>query len=210
VTRLVLVRHGETVGNSAFRLYGRTDVELSEVGRRQMRRVADALRGETFDAVVVSPLRRSREAASIIAGGDRPAAIVVHGFTEIDFGRWEGLTADEVAQRDPDGHAAWRSGAATFRFPEGESRGEFHGRVAAAVPEVFGAASGGVLAVLHKGVIKIVMATLLRIPIADAMVMPVHLGSIHRLVRADGRWAVGSRNEIEHLGPDWIPDGSPR
>lgn len=209
MTRLILVRHGETVGNSVLRLYGRTDVELSEVGRRQMRRVGEALREETFDAVVVSPLRRSQEAASIVAG-DRPTPIVVHAFSEIDFGRWEGLTADEVARCDPGGHAAWRGGDASFRFPEGESRSEFHERVAAAVPEVFGSASGDVLAVLHKGVIKVVMAALLEMPLTDALRMPVHLGSIHRLRRAGDRWTVESRNEVLHLGPDWIPDEPPR
>ena len=55
---LILVRHGETTGNSAVRLYGRTDIALSDLGRRQMSRVREALDSEAFDTVITSPLRR--------------------------------------------------------------------------------------------------------------------------------------------------------
>ena len=67
--RLVLIRHGETVGDSSVRFHGSNDVELSAEGRALMREVARGLRGEVFDLVLASPLRRSWEAASIVVGG---------------------------------------------------------------------------------------------------------------------------------------------
>ena len=56
---LILIRHGETTGESHLRLYGATDVALSELGIDQMRCVADALATTPVDTVVVSSLARA-------------------------------------------------------------------------------------------------------------------------------------------------------
>ena len=65
--RLVLVRHGETVGHSSIRYYGRTDVALSDLGRRQMRAAREWLAARDgasgFAPVFTSPLVRATEAA---------------------------------------------------------------------------------------------------------------------------------------------------
>jgi broad specificity phosphatase PhoE len=203
----VLVRHGETTGNSAVRLYGCTDVPLSDHGRRQMACVRDALRHETFDRVVVSPLARSRESASIVAPGLE--AVVEPGFTEIDFGLWEGWTFDEARARDPEGYAAWQRDGPRFRFPGGEERAAFHARVRDAAVRVF-AAPCRTLAVLHKGVIKIVVAALLDAPLEAISALPVDLGGIHRLRRTNDGWLYTSRNEVAHLGTERTPDGTVR
>ena len=67
--RIVLVRHGETVGNSRVRFHGSNDVALSDEGRAQMRQAAFRLRSENFELVVASSLQRSWEAARIVSGG---------------------------------------------------------------------------------------------------------------------------------------------
>jgi broad specificity phosphatase PhoE len=67
--RIVMIRHGETVGNSRERLHGAGDVALSETGRAHMRAAARDLGHEVFDSVVASPLRRSWQSAAIVAGG---------------------------------------------------------------------------------------------------------------------------------------------
>src|SRR5947209_18699476 len=98
-SRLVLVRHGETVGNSSIRYYGRTDIELAELGRAQMRAAARALseqfRCAQFGQVFASPLCRAHESARIIAG-DAAEVIAIEEFREVDFGNFEGLTAGEI------------------------------------------------------------------------------------------------------------------
>ena len=57
--RLTLVRHGETVGQSSIRYYGATDIELSDLGREQVRRARDRLAGQAFEVVGASSLSRS-------------------------------------------------------------------------------------------------------------------------------------------------------
>src|SRR5580692_11191770 len=128
--KLALVRHGETVGNSSIRYHGRTDVELSELGRRQMR-AAKRWMGVHLSRshrrlIIASPLRRAAEGASIIAGGATPI-IELKEFVEVDFGRFEGLTAAEIEARYPADFARWNRDRLDpgFTYPAGESRREF-------------------------------------------------------------------------------------
>jgi broad specificity phosphatase PhoE len=188
VREIVLVRHGETEGKSSIRLYGSTDVALNETGREQMRAVGESLAAEVFDRVIVSPLSRSREGAEIVLGGRGPTPYIIEGFREIDFGDWEGLTFAEVEQRDPEGYARYLTEGQAFRFPGGESREGFRARVAAAVPEAIDDACARTLGVLHKGIIKIVLAELLGLSFAEYSDIPVGLGSVHRLRHDGARW----------------------
>ena len=158
---LWLVRHGETVGGSSTRLYGSTDLALSDVGRRQMECVRAAVADVVFDRVITSPLQRSREAAAIVHPRPEPAATVIAAFTEIDFGDWEGLTADEVAASYPSEHGRWRTADRDWGFPGGETRSGFRARVTAAMDAHLADRGGRSLLVLHKGVVKIIVGTLL-------------------------------------------------
>lgn len=200
---LVLVRHGETVGQSSIRLHGATDVALSPVGLAQIEAVAAALRDEPLTAVFASPLRRSRVAAEIVAGAQaRPPAVeVVAEFREVDFGAWEGLTFEEVAERDPEGLRRFQAEGQDFAYPGGELRRSFWERVQAAALRSLAPARGRVAAVLHKGVIKATIAALTGISAAEAGELPVSLGGVYRLARgAGGRWDISQRNATGHLG----------
>jgi broad specificity phosphatase PhoE len=203
---ITVVRHGETVGESSVRLYGATDIELSNHGRTQMRKAGAALRDFNFDRLVVSPLRRSRESAAVLLGDAAPPSTVVEAFREIDFGNWEGWTVDEVAERNPVAHREWQRGDSSFTFPGGEARWSFQKRVRAAVPELLSDSFARALWVLHKGIIKVVMSTLLDIPREEARRLPVDLGSIHRLAEENGRWSLVGGDPVAHLGEDHIPD----
>ena len=66
--RIVLLRHGETVGNSRERFHGNSDVALSDEGRAQVRAAAKRLATEVFEVVAASPLRRAWQSA-------KPAAL---------------------------------------------------------------------------------------------------------------------------------------
>lgn len=190
---LVLVRHGETEGESSIRYHGRNDVALSELGRAQMR----AARGEiearfgntTFDHIFATPLSRARESAQIIAGRDAKI-VTVEEFIEVHFGLFEGLTRDEIQQRHPIEFEKWRADplAPTYTYPGGENRAGFTARVerglAATLKMIDAsrrAASERVLIVAHRGVIRTIVRALTGAePIVD-------LASIHVLAR-DAKW----------------------
>lgn len=204
----MLVRHGETTGESSIRLHGATDVPLSALGLQQIERVAAALASVNperagFTAVLASPLRRSRAAAEIVAASQRqaPPVTVVPEFTEVDFGAWEGLTFEEVALRDPENLGRYHAEGMAFTYPGGESRRAFWTRVQAGARRVLLPTSTRVVAVLHKGVIKATIAALTGMSHDEAAALPVSLGGIYRLgARADGRWDILGQNATEHLG----------
>ena len=84
--RIVMIRHGETVGNSRLRMHGANDLNLSEEGRAQMRAAARRLKQEVFDLVAASPMRRSWQSAALVAAG-APVQLVPE-FREIEPGHW--------------------------------------------------------------------------------------------------------------------------
>ncbi|HVN87353.1 MAG TPA: histidine phosphatase family protein [Candidatus Binatia bacterium] len=198
--RLVLVRHGETAGQSSIRYYGATDVPLSAVGRAQMERAAAAVDHLPIDTVYASALMRSREGARIVA---RREPIVLGGFNEIDFGDWEGLTESEIRARDPRLHAQWRAGPADFHYPGGESTATFRTRVAATLWTVVERAQQDgdqcLLMVLHKGVIRTILAALLDLDSSARSQLAVDLGSIHIVASTASTWCATRLDDVAHL-----------
>ena len=202
----VLVRHGETEGESSIRYHGRTDVRLSDLGRRQMHAVRHALTAisaASGDACVfTTPLSRARESAQIVAGHDRVVAIAE--FREVDFGLFEGLTADEIRQRHPAEFERWTRDRFSpgYAYPGGEGRAAFNDRVARGVGRMFqlwsrsvSASGGSALLVAHRGVIRAVARMLAG---ADPV---VELGSIH-ILEHHGSWRTRALDLIDHLTGD--------
>lgn len=198
-SRLILVRHGETDGESSIRYHGRTDVALSELGRAQMRLAARAIhspRAIEFAHVFSSPLVRASEGARIVAG-ESAALITIEEFAEVHFGLFEGLTADEIRQRYPDEFARWNADrlAPGYTYPQGESRAAFAQRVEQGLTRMlthWTPRDDDALLVAHRGVIRAIVRKLTgREPI-------VELGSIHILL-FDGNWHAETIDLIDHL-----------
>ncbi len=199
-SQLILVRHGETVGESSIRYHGRTDVALSELGRAQMRLASRAIEtrhgGINFMQVFSSPLVRATEGARIVAGDSAPL-ITIDEFAEVHFGLFEGLTADEIRERYPDEFARWNADrlAPTYTYPAGESRAAFTDRVERGLERMLALwtpRDDDALLIAHRGVIRAIVRTLTR---QDPV---VELGSIH-ILRFDGGWHVGMLDLIDHL-----------
>jgi broad specificity phosphatase PhoE len=153
--RIVMIRHGETDGDSSVRFHGAADVDLSAPGREQMRAAAARLSGEVVDLVVASPLRRAWRSAWIVARG-RPVRLEPD-FREIHFGRWEGMSADEIRASDPVLYEDWQAGKPGFEYPGGEPRAEFRARVKRGLERLLASPARGALVVAHKGVIRTIV-----------------------------------------------------
>jgi len=183
--RLFLIRHGETDGDSSVRFHGRNDVPLSPAGRMQMRRVHWKLRDQVIDAWVASTLRRSWEGARIASGGARVR--LDPDLREVDFGRWEGLTRDEIEAQDPEAHARWQQATPErgFDFPGGETAAAFRARVSGATDRMLASGDPCAAAVLHKGVIR---QMLRHLGIADPGPSRPALAEVLRLGRLEETW----------------------
>ncbi len=154
VTRLVLVRHGETAWNALLRIQGHTDIPLNATGQWQARRVAAALVDEGLQAVYSSDLQRAASTAAAI--GHSTGLPVQHtvDLRERAFGAFEGASFTEIEQRWPDDARRWRQREPTFQPGGGESLVQFSQRCVAAVLRLAAAHPGQTIAVVaHGGVL---------------------------------------------------------
>jgi probable phosphoglycerate mutase len=161
-TRIFLVRHGATTLTAEDRFAGATDVQLSDEGREQVRRLAARLADDGITAVYASPLGRTVETAEILA---KPLGIDVQrrdGLREISHGRWEQLTRREVEERYPEEASAWEEDPYTFAPVGGESGLEVTARSLPVLMEIVRAHPGeNVLVVSHKATIRLLLSSLL-------------------------------------------------
>jgi broad specificity phosphatase PhoE len=121
-TRVFLIRHGDTVVSAEDRFAGETDVELSEKGREEARRLAERLEGEKIAAVYASPLGRTVETARILAAPHDLQVQTCDGFRKISHGHWEGMRRRDVEEKFPEEMAEWEKDPYTFA-PVGGERG---------------------------------------------------------------------------------------
>jgi broad specificity phosphatase PhoE len=105
-TELWLVRHGETAWSASGQHTSRTDIPLTEHGRKRAEELRDYLNGTKFDAVFVSPMQRARETSAIAGFGD--VAKVDDGLKEWDYGIYEGKTTKEIQAEIP-GWSVWKN-----------------------------------------------------------------------------------------------------
>jgi probable phosphoglycerate mutase len=108
-----VVRHGETAWTEERRHTGLTDIPLTERGERQARRFAAHLRDQSYSHIFTSPLQRARRTCELAGFGG--TARVDPELVEWNYGAYDGLTTDEILERQP-GWQLFRDGC-----PEGES-----------------------------------------------------------------------------------------
>jgi probable phosphoglycerate mutase len=165
-TRLVIVRHGETVWNCEARIQGQLDPDLSVRGREQAEELALRLRQEPVAAIYSSSLSRARETAAIIASELGLTVREDPGFRESCFGSWEGLTTSEIRARFPEEYRLWRQDSVANRPPGGETVEALQQRVMASVREILTTHPGeSVMIVTHAGPVRCLVCGLVEIPL---------------------------------------------
>ena len=92
---LYIVRHGETEWNKMGKMQGKTDISLSEDGRKLAQKTADGLKNVKFDYIFSSPLERAYETACIIRGSRDTEIVKDERLIEIGFGLYEGTVVEE-------------------------------------------------------------------------------------------------------------------
>jgi alpha-ribazole phosphatase len=128
LSRLLLVRHGQTKLHRADRFWGSTDVPLSDEGIRQAEQLSERLAREKIAAVYTSTLRRARLTGEIIASRHRLEVDAIGELCECNFGYIEGLTFREIRRKYPELAGELTAGKAVV-FPGGENIADLDGRV---------------------------------------------------------------------------------
>ncbi len=171
ITRLYLVRHGETLANREYRYIGTRDDPLSPHGQTQALQIAEALSGLPITAVYSSPLLRAHDTALPIAARLSLEAQRVDDLRECDFGVWEGLSRAEVLERSPEDSQRLREweNNTSVAPPCGESFEALELRVVTAVEWLAQAHSDqSIVLVSHVGPIKVLLSAALGAPLSSA------------------------------------------
>ncbi|MFF8870896.1 bifunctional RNase H/acid phosphatase [Streptomyces massasporeus] len=200
----VLLRHGETplTPQKRFSGSGGSDPSLSDTGREQAERAAAMLaRRGTIQAVVSSPLARTRETAGIVAARLGLDVSIDDGLRETDFGAWEGLTFAEVRERHPDDLNAWLASPDAEPTGGGESFAATAARLAATRDKLVAAHAGRtVLLVTHVTPIKTLVRLALGAPPESLFRMELSAASLSVVAYyADGNASVRLLNDTSYL-----------
>ncbi len=187
MSRLLVVRHGRTGYNASRTIQGQLDVGLDEVGREQATAIAPRLAALAPEAIVTSDLRRAADSAAPLAELTGLPVRLDPRLRERDFGQWQGLQGDEIAERYPEEYARWRAGKDVAGCAV-EELDDLAKRASEALREAADLAPEGTVVVFcHGGTAKYGLAALLGWP---APVLP-SLGPL-----GNCRWAELHRDTV--------------
>ncbi|MER7582851.1 bifunctional RNase H/acid phosphatase [Kitasatospora sp. NPDC097691] len=203
-TTFVLLRHGETplTPEKRFSGSGGSDPELSDKGRWQAERAAEALAARgSIQAVVASPMRRTRQTAETVAARLGLDVRYEDGLREVDFGDWEGLTFAEVQERHPDDLSAWLGSAKAKPTGSAESFTTLTHRAGVARDKIIARYAGKtVLVVSHVSPIKTLVRLALGAPPDSMYRMELSAASICAVqYYSDGNASLRLLNDTSHL-----------
>jgi broad specificity phosphatase PhoE len=166
VTRLLLIRHGEVEQRYQKKFGGRIDMDLSPLGRRQARILAQYLRGKTIDAIYTSPMQRVLQTLAPTLKQGRLKPTVMPGLREVDFGDWSGLGLLTVRDRFHFPVHEWLEQIEQTGAPHGENGKMFRARVEPCLREIIANNRGRTVAIFcHGGVIRMLLSILLELPL---------------------------------------------
>jgi broad specificity phosphatase PhoE len=195
--RLLLARHGETDYNREWRFQGRSDLGLNRVGRQQAEGLRQRLSQEPLDLIYASNLKRAAETAEIIARGRGLRVEFRENLAEISFGKFEGLTHDEIVERYPD----WRPGDFDFTAYGGESLEQLAQRIKAFGKELRGdnPDDADILIIAHAGSLRVLLCVLLGMDIENWRRFSLAPASLTVVEDFRGEPVLILLNDVSHL-----------
>jgi broad specificity phosphatase PhoE len=200
-TTLLIVRHGESLGNRDERFLGHTDLGLSELGHRQAAALGVALRGRRIDAVYSSDLCRAADTVAP-AAADRDLPIVTRrDLREIYAGDWEGRRFDDILTVWPEERAVWKTDIGHACPPNGERVSNLYERAFSAITAIAAENPGRtVLIGTHATPVRAITARLMGLGLAGMADIPwAPNASITTVVFEDGIATLVGEADASHL-----------
>ncbi|MHB8896022.1 MAG: alpha-ribazole phosphatase [Candidatus Geothermincolia bacterium] len=179
MSKIILVRHGRTAWHAEGRYAGTADVKLDEAGREQVARVVERLSGVEFAAIYTSPLSRCHELAAAVAADHGMEPVTDPRLGEIDLGRWDGETFQEIIEKDGEMLKRWTEDPTSVTVPGGESLISVQDRAMAWFAEATMAHPDAlIMASSHGGPIRAIVSAVLGLPLAHLFRLTIDLASI--------------------------------
>lgn len=200
MTKVYIVRHGQTAWNLEEVFRGRADVPLDETGKNEVHLAGEALKDETLHAVYSSPLSRSMETAENIAKFHGLPVIPLEAIIDISYGEWEGVGLKEVQQQFPDLYALWIEEPHKIRFPKGETLDEVRSRIMGALEGLLlKHRNENIVLVAHRAPNKVLCCALLGLDNSNFWRIQQDTASTNLFVYKDKQWIVSFLNDTSYL-----------
>jgi probable phosphoglycerate mutase len=209
VTKLCLVRHGETAWNAEGRVQGQLDIPLSEVGLAQALAVAAVLGNESFSVIYSSDLARVQQTAQPTAHRLGLKIAFEPRLRERHYGDFQGVTYTEAKHRFPMQFARFKARELDFDFSNGESLTRFNDRALACVDSLVKKHPGeSVLVFTHGGVLEMVYRHANGRGLSSPRDFEIPNAAINRVEVGAQGWRVSAWADISHLSValDDLPD----
>ena len=192
--KILLVRHAYAEGAPKQSFLGRTDLPLSPVGMDQARKLSRLVRAAKPQSCYCSPLLRAKQTADILLKNLSLPVQIDDDLREIDFGRWECKTFEQVASENAREIEKWAKFDHKFTFPGGESLGGFLARVRRMAKRFCEDPAPVVLAVTHGGMIRSMICHLLRLRPKNYILFDVKHASCVTIDLFDGKGILSGFN----------------
>jgi len=195
--KLFLVRHGETDYNRSNRYQGHSNTALNRTGLRQAKRLQRRLLDEKIDKIYASSLMRAMDTARIIADGRGIEVAASENLVEIGFGRFEGMTYDEIIKEYPE----WRPTNCDFTACGGESLDELARRAGLFSQEIHrdNPTGSNILVVSHAGCLRVLLCIILGIDVSEWWRFTVATASISIVENTHLEPVLSLLSDVSHL-----------
>lgn len=201
MTRIILVRHGETTWNVEGRYQGQEDTPLSQRGLQQGQLLAEGLRNLPIDLCISSPLQRSYQTCKFCADLHKLPVATDERLLEINHGTWEGVLAKDIEAQYPQEFHQWYTQPHLVQMPGGENLEDVRRRVRAAFDDYAAAyPNQTILVAAHDAVNKAIICDLLELSMEHFWQIKQDNTCINVLEYQDGIWRIVLLNSTAHMG----------
>ena len=179
---VIFLRHGATDYDENRIYLAEDDPPLSDSGLGQAKELAAWLGGQEIAAAYVSPTSRTRQTAAPVVQELNLSPVFISELRERDFGVWEGLTFEEIADRYSEGHAKWKKDPISYKPEGGESIVDLQNRLQIQMEGIIAKHMGQtVVVVSHVGPIRTILTDALGMPVENYRRINIHYGSASRV-----------------------------
>ncbi len=200
MSRVYLVRHGQTAWNVGEIFRGRADIPLDETGKQEAHLAGEALKDETLHAIYSSPLSRSIETAENIAKFHNIPATPFDAIIDISYGEWEGLENEVVKEKYPELYGLWQREPHKVKFPGGESLDEVRSRTMEGLEDLLVKHKNeNFVLVAHRVPNKVICCALLGLDNSHFWRIQQDTASTNLFIFRDDQWIISFLNDTSYL-----------
>jgi len=208
-TRILAIRHGETLWNVDSRIQGHLNIGLNDTGRWQAERLGMALKDEPIAAIYASDLSRAHDTALAVSRHTGVPVQPEPGLRERSFGEFEGRTFAEIETELPEQAKRWRQRDPTFTPGGGESLLMLETRILSVIARLAAQHPGEQIALFaHGGVMDILYRAATRLDLQAARTWTLGNTAINRLLWSPEGFSLVGWADVQHLSEGTIDESS--